>query len=646
MAPKSSGSAKEPNPFALPQETDGRFRMLIVTALILVWSLGSQILTPPSVMDSALAIGPNFRQAVAEMMDAAKRNPFAVPLPTTDDGRLLLETGEFWRMVDIYYAWLKSFLLSALLSIFFAVLAAIFYFAFPSIYRIRYQTRPMSRELAPRATRELDLLAERAGLDEKPDLLVKPGILDGLAFHRWRRQYLALAGEPATLDRSWGDLQRAVALHEIGHLVNGDIRKREVARALWISLGATLAVAVVFLFWLRDPAISDLAIFFGRTFGVVLVAWILWGGLVRAREFYADWRVVTWGLGAALSRRLSLPDPLRAEPGWWPRVQSLWRMHPANAERLKMLREPKELFAASPLLAALTGTLLGLVTGNAAILATDWLVAAISTLGVAAALTRNSLVLVFGFLHVPVALLALVVVGRWTTDALGVQILRSAMWDLGRDSLARWGYGSLARLAAAFVVGLEAGLTLTTAAFFGWGSPLFMVLWWVGFFVMIWLWMVQSRALGRILLGACSGEKIKARVVFWLRWLATLQLAVLFLPALAGRFAAHIRVNPEMLMLLDGTEGDVIGTSGFFISSSFIFLTLSFLLFASLGAGVLTIAVFRLVRRKVFCPRCGPGAGGWRSVGEGCSRCGALLGSWFYRPPEGYRRLDAEGGGR
>ncbi len=62
-----------------------------------------------------------------------------------------------------------------------------------------------------------------------------------------------LAGPGGAPDRLWNDLHRAVALHELGHVVNRDIHTREIARALWIALGPTLALAYLIFVGFRDP---------------------------------------------------------------------------------------------------------------------------------------------------------------------------------------------------------------------------------------------------------------------------------------------------------------------------------------------------------------------------------------------------------
>lgn len=619
-----------PNPFALPPETDGRFRLLILTSILLVWSLASQILATPSLIDAAVGIGPAFRRLVAGAVENVQAgNP--PRMPSREDIEAL--RAELPAMKKVARLWKEKFLLTLGLSSLFVAVAVAFYKIFPRFLRRFYDIHPLSPEDAPRTVAAMHHAARLAGLRQPPELCRKSGMLDGLSFVQSGRPFLAIAGHPRQLDGLFS-LTRVVALHELAHVVNGDGRKREIARAFWVALGLVLVLAFVLFMHHRQPDALELAVFAGRTAGVVLIAWMLWGGLVRAREFYADWRVVTWGLGPALLKILSLPSG-RAEGGN-PLLRRLapWSMHPDKNERTRMVKDGSGLFRASPTIALLTGALLGLFTGNAGSLAEDILVFLGGLGGGLAGLARNPVILLpFAFSQFFLWPFLLVMLGRWLNDALGVQVLRSSLYSLHEGPPEAWGYVRSGILAVALAIGFEAGLALTPAAFFGWQGGVYMVYWWFGFVLLVAFWAFQTRAFGRLILGAAATGETAKRLGAILRWLATIQLAAIFLPAIAWRFAAHVRFSPETWVFLQDKGASMTHSLPIFVSSTWVFTAL-FLLFSALwGGGIFLCALFWLTFRRVSCAACGNEAPTFSRAGDTCPTCNRELAAWLYSQP-------------
>jgi hypothetical protein len=85
---------------------------------------------------------------------------------------------------------------------------------------------------------------------------------------------------------------------------------------------------------------------------------LLHAGLLRVREFYADWRVAAWGMDAHIQRLIeSKATQQDAQP------QSRL-FHPSLKQRLAVLQNPAGLFHVPPDLALTVGFLLGFVVSG------------------------------------------------------------------------------------------------------------------------------------------------------------------------------------------------------------------------------------------------------------------------------------------
>ncbi len=186
---------------------------------------------------------------------------------------------------------------------------------------------------------------------------------------------------------------------------------------------------------------------------------------------------------------------------------------------------------------------------------------------------------------------------------------------------------------------------LTSAAFVGWQSAYFMGSWFVGLFLLIWIWLIQVRVLGRFWLGACTTGKARSVAVRALGWISALQLAVVLSSAPSWRLAAHIRSDPEFMGLMTETD-PTLGSFDGYMLTSFVLLVLTLFSLAAVGCGVLALGgrPFRFrqghlsgLRRPV---QRWPGGGPSMSPVWGPPR--TLL---LYGPAAGYVRIDALGRG-
>ena len=479
------------NPLALSSETTGRFRMLLAAAFTMTWSLaGTWIPTDPFFSVSSLREGESIVNVEGTTLHREDLDfiMFFKAVSSSPEAQ-----AEIWRQ------WLQL-LVSVGLVVTFVVLTMMLFRGMPARAVRRQSARRIDAATAPGLAAELDRLARLAGFKTPPAWYTKLGYLDGHASGHSDRAALVIAGDPRRLKRGLTDVHRAVALHELGHLVNRDTETREGASAAWQTLALLAALTPVAL-WLAGAPWQSLGQLGLRLAASAVIGLAIWSGLVRSREYFADWRVVQWGYGAALKQRLGLPEASKStgDSGEslggvapWRKWRSWFNFHPSNQARLGMLADPIRLFQVSPILAALTGLLLALTAGHLGIPCFQVVVVSLTPV-MAAFLAAGGLpgvVLVLVLLVLGSALL--LPLTYWVVGALGTQMLRAAVGDLSAGNAANWGYQRLFFIASSFVVGAEVGLWLTPMGMTGWSAPSWMASWLAIFTVLVWFWLIQA----------------------------------------------------------------------------------------------------------------------------------------------------------
>ena len=183
-------------------------------------------------------------------------------------------------------------------------------------------------------------LCAQAGLKYPPIFVWNPlnPARTGLAFGRIGRYYVALSGGLVTTFYTDPDAFRAVVLHELAHLRNGDVDKTYWTISIWQSFVVTALLPFAASRW-HTPLKESLALGW-RVVALTLIVFTMRNAILRTREFYADVRASVWeGSGGALARVLSrLPDPGTNRWLAWLTV------HPAPADRCHTLADDASLF--------------------------------------------------------------------------------------------------------------------------------------------------------------------------------------------------------------------------------------------------------------------------------------------------------------
>jgi len=335
MSTDSQTGARPPrlNPFAFPSDTDFRFALLIVSVLgvsLLIYSILYNRI--PDLWEVHYTNEKRCPEAAAA----------AHPGNSLDD---LSARG------DVYYqcmapadriraAWMLGGV--ALLL----VVAGLIYWLLPTWKIRRAKLVPLSAEDAPEIVACLAGLCREAGLSRSPVFVWNPlnPVSSGLAFGRLGRYHVALTGGLVTQFYTDRPAFRAVMLHELAHLRNGDVDKTYFTVAIWRAFVAValipFAISWTSAVGLLGKPWSDVLNEGWRLLALAALVYLTRNAVLRVRETYADVRASVWdGPTGALRRVLeTLPRP---KGGPW---RSVLRVHPDPDERRRTLDDTDRLF--------------------------------------------------------------------------------------------------------------------------------------------------------------------------------------------------------------------------------------------------------------------------------------------------------------
>jgi Zn-dependent protease with chaperone function len=220
--PQENPSVPRLNPFAFPSDTTFRFGLLVIFLLSGTarfagnnWSLFR------SAENRASAV------CAQALLQEIYHNSIPLNLPSTVHlaeraqselvPHLLSCTALLWPKTEFVIA-------TILLTI---AITLIVYSALPWLKRLRQQLVPVTASDLPEFVPELDRLCDQARLVRRPVFVWNPlSSAQPLAFGSWGRSYVALSG--GFVARCFAaDVAsfRAIVLHELAHVRNGDIGK-------------------------------------------------------------------------------------------------------------------------------------------------------------------------------------------------------------------------------------------------------------------------------------------------------------------------------------------------------------------------------------------------------------------------------------
>jgi Zn-dependent protease with chaperone function len=336
MSASSFESQRKPrlNPFAFASDTSLRFILLLVfviTADIRRWfALAATEFDFSHKLSECLAGAPMVRWAV---MDGTK----------------------LWECYRPFLSYGISIIGIGLLLL--AAVTGAIYRCYP-IWKVR-RLRLTALEPAevPELVAILHQLCQIAGLQRRPEFLWNP--LDmrhiALGFGRAGAYRVGFTGGLAKLHYTDPGAFRAVMLHELAHIRNGDIEKAYMALALWWGFLLTaLLPCLVFLVRLQ----MDIADIVFLTLEMTIVTGIVLltrNAVLRARELYADARSLAWARDEPACARVF--TGLLTITG----IRRLLSTHPDPVRRRRLLDNTDELFRLGAWDAFGAGTALSLI---------------------------------------------------------------------------------------------------------------------------------------------------------------------------------------------------------------------------------------------------------------------------------------------
>jgi hypothetical protein len=276
-----------------------------------------------------------------------------------------------WHLLPGWLPWASPALL--------AVLAAAIWLALPWWKGRRGRVVAVAELDADGSLRTvLDELTRTAGLVRAPRYVVDPAsaAASAVVFGRPRRYTVCLHGGLIARRRTDPEKFRAVVLHELAHIRNGDVAVAYATVAVWraylvgvllpgtvsqvwgLVSGQLLGIGSHSVFWpaVRLQAVQDLLL---SAFTLVLV-YLVRADILRSREMYADLDALDWGADPAAWLRDAGPRPAgrtvaRAAGRAWAAFAGLWRSHPAPDLRADSLTGATALFAVPSLQMFLAG---------------------------------------------------------------------------------------------------------------------------------------------------------------------------------------------------------------------------------------------------------------------------------------------------
>lgn len=436
MSERTAPPVRRPrlNPFAFPSETTLRFVLLVIFVLCGSARLYGEF--PDQANQPA-------RQCMSQAWSEISRLDMSSPSDAVGNARVI--DTDLLRLLARCAALMRPEIIWQISGMCLVlVVAVIFYVLYPTWKLRTGRLEPISSAEQPAIEHELQSIVEAARLPDPPVFVWNP-LAAGLpvVFGRRGRYYVAMSGSfiAQYFYRDKASF-RAIMLHELAHIHNGDVPKTYLTMSLWLAFLVAALAPTSFVFFWRMTTLR-----WWDTASLLLES-ILWTGVIvlsglavlRAREYYADVRASVWDPVSRIDHVLSaLSAPVRQ--GW----RRYLRFHPDPWERRQIVEDPSRLlrlsFADTFGIGIAAWSIVSVVSG---ILILVW--------------PRDAWALVVFFASIKVVVPAVVFV--FAIGAIGIGVWRSAFASLLKGDHPSKGTGWLG---AAFVAGSFPGLVLILA---------------------------------------------------------------------------------------------------------------------------------------------------------------------------------------
>ncbi len=324
-------------------------------------------------LQPAINTCPQCGTAVGEPQSAAppRLNPFAFPsdthfrfilLITTVLGSSLFIYGDFFHSIirggsveftegtaRNYFFWMVG---GSLITL---VIAIVIYWWLPTWKIKRSKLRPLNDQAVSGITAYLTELCQIAGLPHPPQFLwnALDQTKEGYAFGRYDSAYVYLPRGLITSYKQNPPEFRAIVLHELAHIRNGDVHRTYFSFAIWWAFLATsLPLFALSLIQSSPSRIVSMGV---KVLLLYLLIRLIRNSVLRVREYYADLRSAIWSKDfntLKLALESAIHANSEAKTSQWRRM---WLTHPELSDRRQILENPNPLLNMSFWTAFATG---------------------------------------------------------------------------------------------------------------------------------------------------------------------------------------------------------------------------------------------------------------------------------------------------
>jgi Zn-dependent protease with chaperone function len=175
------------------------------------------------------------------------------------------------------------------------VLSTVIYYFIPTYIRRKNKLVPFPQGKDPYFEKEIQRIIELADVVPPPTIAFATNTrsANAQAFGYRNKYILRLDGGLRLLMRKSPATFQALVLHELGHIINGDVPRAYFSLSLWL-VTLLLVAGSLLLFSMTSDSIdlNDVGLWL-QTGAMFAIATTMWAGLLRVREVYADWRAAT-----------------------------------------------------------------------------------------------------------------------------------------------------------------------------------------------------------------------------------------------------------------------------------------------------------------------------------------------------------------